>query len=198
MVKQVTLDLIDAVPNAYVLRHPQRRFPGILVQGDSLHIMWQQARQVREAVQSGRLSEDDLGEAEALAHGLGRLVVVYEAALGEAGIELPYVPSSPEKAEYLIRTAHGMGPLLLHRDHLSDVLDPHGFGAQVIADPQDGDFRLWLGPAEAVFYAEEVGWHVVIEGEFPEPSADELIGTVTHQLEQATGATATWIRLTNR
>jgi hypothetical protein len=197
MVKQVTMDLIDDRPNASVLRHPQRRFPGVLIQGDSLRIMWQQAQQVRRAVQSGSHSDDALREAEALAQTLGGLVHVYEAALRGAGIELPYRQSAPQRAEYLIRTADGMGPLLIHRDRFREVLDPRGFGTQVIPDPPDGDFRLWLGPAEAVFYAEDVGWHVVIEGEFPEPGADELITTVAHQLEQATGTKATWIRLTN-
>lgn len=97
--------------------------------------------------------------------------------------------------EYLIRTADGMGPLLVHLDQFREVIDPEGFGAQVLPNSPDGDFRLLLGPAEAVFYADDVGWHVVIEGRFPEDSSDDLVRTVALQLEQATGAKTTWFRL---
>ncbi|MBO0730180.1 MAG: hypothetical protein J2P57_13050 [Acidimicrobiaceae bacterium] len=97
--------------------------------------------------------------------------------------------------EYLIRTADGMGPLLVRVDQFRAVLDPKGFGTQVLPNSPDGDFRLLLGPAEAVFYAEDVGWHVVIEGEFPEDSSDDLVRIVALQLEQATGAKTTWSRL---
>ena len=38
-----TVEIFSDQTNAAVIRHPERRFPGILIQGDSLHILCQQA-----------------------------------------------------------------------------------------------------------------------------------------------------------
>ena len=54
----------DAV-NAPVLRQPGRRFPGSLIQGDSLSVLWGLARSIRDRV-AGHADEDLVEDAEEL------------------------------------------------------------------------------------------------------------------------------------
>ncbi|SDO92690.1 hypothetical protein SAMN04487981_114227 [Streptomyces sp. cf386] len=72
-----------------VVRLPGRRFPGILVQGDSLHILRSDAAEVVEACERGDLDEAR-GSAGLLRANLDALLARYEAALGEYEIPRPY------------------------------------------------------------------------------------------------------------
>lgn len=96
-------------------------------------------------------------------------------------------------AEYLIRAADGESSVVFERERMSEVLTPWGFGDQQV--PGWGDFRVWLGTAEVAFSAEPPGCQVVIEGEFDEARADELVQAVASQIQEAKGSETTWVRI---
>lgn len=77
--------------NAVVLRHPGRKFPGVLVQGDTLYSLYQQADEACAEASGEQLSE---GLAE-LRSRLRELVDHYKTVLGAHGVPLPFheVPS---------------------------------------------------------------------------------------------------------
>jgi hypothetical protein len=81
--------LLSRATNYAVVQLPGRAFPGVVLQGDSLHIL---IGDIERAV-----AEPDDGERTAsLAHVIERLREVcahYEAVLDREGIELPYVKS---------------------------------------------------------------------------------------------------------
>ncbi|MDO0934465.1 hypothetical protein QQY66_23330 [Streptomyces sp. DG2A-72] len=72
-----------------VVRIPGRRFPGILLQGDSLHILRSDVAEVVEACERGDLDEARDSAGLLLAN-LDALLARYEAALGEHEISRPY------------------------------------------------------------------------------------------------------------
>ena len=75
--------------NQAVMRHPGRRFPGVLIQGDSLHNLCQQADRACAAA-AGRLSADDYDELTELQDLLRSYLDHYKAVLAEHGMELPF------------------------------------------------------------------------------------------------------------
>lgn len=90
--KHVLLEVFSAEPNKAVIKAPGRRFPGVLVQGDTLSGLVGQARNV---LALARRSENAglVDVAQALAQSLGDLIRHYEQVLAEHNIPLPY--SSP-------------------------------------------------------------------------------------------------------
>ncbi len=86
------VEVYSDASNHAVMRHPGRRFPGSLVQGDSLFNLVSAAREVlrrasqlkdRELIESATELKDELESR--LAH--------YEAVLVEHGLALPYAKS---------------------------------------------------------------------------------------------------------
>jgi len=85
------LEIYSETPNHAVIRADDRRFPGSLVQGDSLNILYREAREISEYFRNLNLGEADIlvlvqDHQEKL---LGRLLH-YQRVLSEHGIELPY------------------------------------------------------------------------------------------------------------
>jgi hypothetical protein len=84
-----TVDLLTDQGNGAVLRLPNRKFPGILIQGDTLKNYIFTLREVLEAFQRG-----DANDAQAvvleLKADLEELRSRYESALEQHGIPLPY------------------------------------------------------------------------------------------------------------
>jgi hypothetical protein len=89
-VEILSVEMFTPVGNNAVLRLPGRRFPGVLVQGDSLSILVEHVREVVERARQGS-DEDLLGAAEALQDLLLAAQEKYEKALADHGIALPYV-----------------------------------------------------------------------------------------------------------
>ncbi|MGC4983242.1 DUF6959 family protein [Streptomyces sp. DT193] len=87
--ERVEAELFSDGGNDAVVRMPGRRFPGVLVQGDSLHILRSDMAEVMEACERGDLDEarDSAG---LLLDYLDTLLVRYEAALGEHEMPRPY------------------------------------------------------------------------------------------------------------
>ncbi|MEU4043460.1 DUF6959 family protein [Streptomyces antibioticus] len=75
--------------NDAVVRLPGRRFPGVLLQGDSLHILRSDLAEVAEACERGALTEAR-DSADLLLTNLDALLTRYEDALRQHGIPRPY------------------------------------------------------------------------------------------------------------
>ena len=75
--------------NAAVMRHPDRRFPGVLVQGDSLYSLCVQADEAC-AVAKGKLGSDVYDELNDLRDALWGYLNHYKSVLGEHQISLPF------------------------------------------------------------------------------------------------------------
>jgi predicted RNase H-like HicB family nuclease len=83
-----SVEIYSDASNAAVLRHPQRRFPGCLVQGDTLHTLLQSLRVVQ--LEADHLSEEALAELLDVIDRLDELLRNYKGALSDHGIELPF------------------------------------------------------------------------------------------------------------
>lgn len=81
----------DATNNA-VMRHPGRRFPGVLVQGDSLYSMCKTADDICRAAR-GALAEGNYNVLNQLRNGLWDRLNHYKQVLAEHKIELPFAES---------------------------------------------------------------------------------------------------------
>ncbi|WP_328881044.1 DUF6959 family protein [Streptomyces sp. NBC_00299] len=75
--------------NDAVVRLPGRRFPGVLIQGDSLHILRSDVPEVVEACERGRLAEAAESAGIVLAS-LDALLPRHATALERHEIEGPY------------------------------------------------------------------------------------------------------------
>jgi hypothetical protein len=75
--------------NSAVLRHPDRKFPGILIQGDNLHLLCQMAD---KACSDGRasLSPETYADLNQLRNALQGYLTHYKVVLGEHDIQLPF------------------------------------------------------------------------------------------------------------
>lgn len=87
--ERIEAELFTDGGNNAVVRLPGRRFPGVLVQGDSLHILRTDVVELVEACDRGDLS-DARDAAGLLLSGLDTLLERYAAALDEHEIPRPY------------------------------------------------------------------------------------------------------------
>jgi hypothetical protein len=77
--------------NYAVVKPPGRRYPGSVIQGDTLSILCDAAKSIAEAVRTGQTeTEDFLGDVEELTNDLIGRVLHYQRVLDDHGIELPY------------------------------------------------------------------------------------------------------------
>jgi len=83
------LEMWSEQVNSAVVRVPGRRFPGVVIQGDSLSILFDLAMYLTEHLPSS--ADAELRDAaESLAEKLFWHVTNYESALGSRGVSLPY------------------------------------------------------------------------------------------------------------
>jgi hypothetical protein len=85
--ESVAIFCSDAL-NAQVVRHPGRRFPGNLVQGDTLHAMVASLRCVME--NGAGLDEEPAGRLREVAERMEELLAHYRSALTANRIQLPF------------------------------------------------------------------------------------------------------------
>ena len=83
------VEVLSNAVNAVVLRLPERRFPGIVIQGDSLKILADSAREVAMLSQDAGNQAIDEAIAEVV-RTLDAYLRVYETALANENCELPY------------------------------------------------------------------------------------------------------------
>lgn len=79
-----SVEIYSNQSNMAVIRHPGRRFPGVLVQGDTLHALYSQAEL---ALGNGADAMDELSD---LRDRLHEMLDHYKAVLLEHGQMLPY------------------------------------------------------------------------------------------------------------
>lgn len=89
--REQAVEIYSDATNAAVMRHPDRRFPGVLMQGDTLDQLVRDLNRVQTAAQlvNSEVAEDI---AEIREH-LQSILDHYEAALSAHGIALPYSKS---------------------------------------------------------------------------------------------------------
>jgi len=81
------VEIYSDATNAAVLRHPGRRYPGLLVQGDSLHLLCSHADAACREIGRGAAGFD---EANTLRNALQGYLGHYKAVLAHHGIDLPF------------------------------------------------------------------------------------------------------------
>lgn len=82
------VEIYSDEPNIAVMRHPGRKFAGVLVQGDTLHSLVRQAEDAAAALHSG--ASDAIEELDELKARLEALIEHYENVMTTHGLELPY------------------------------------------------------------------------------------------------------------
>jgi hypothetical protein len=82
------VEIYSDASNFAVMRHPGRRFPGMLVQGDSLHTLVTKADRLCAALEPGSEASEHARE---LRDNLRARLDHYKKVLGEHGIPLPFV-----------------------------------------------------------------------------------------------------------
>lgn len=87
--KKEELEVYSEKTNQSVVRMPGRKFPGLVLQGDSLCSVFWRAMAVLEELESGDLEHARL-DALDVARALEADVLHYEKVLSEHGIDLPY------------------------------------------------------------------------------------------------------------
>ncbi|UPT63302.1 MAG: hypothetical protein M0D54_01665 [Hyphomonadaceae bacterium JAD_PAG50586_4] len=83
------VEIYSDASNQAILRHPGRRFPGVLIQGDTLKILHAEVAGALREVGDG-LSEDARLDLEHVRDFLGGCLEHYRAVLGEHDMELPF------------------------------------------------------------------------------------------------------------
>ncbi|MEU2108950.1 hypothetical protein [Streptomyces sp. NPDC019507] len=89
--ERVEAELLTDAGNNAVVRLAGRRFPGVLIQGDSLSILRSDIAEVVQALDRGDAAEGRDAAGLLLAE-LDALLARYSAALKAHGIPLPYRP----------------------------------------------------------------------------------------------------------
>jgi hypothetical protein len=85
--RRENVEILSDQTNAAVMRHPGRAFPGVLVQGDSLHVLCQQADLACTEVGRGKPGFNELND---LRNTLWSYLNHYKATLLEHGVALPF------------------------------------------------------------------------------------------------------------
>lgn len=83
------MEILSDATNSAVIRHPGRRFPGVLIQGDSLSEMCKKADRICAQARD-QLSPDAYIELNELRNVLLGYLTHYKAVLGEHAIPLPF------------------------------------------------------------------------------------------------------------
>ncbi len=83
------VEIYSDATNAAILRHPERRFPGVLLQGDTLHEMLRKATRIKE-VAANLLPENEQYELADLHEHLVELVGHYKRTLADHHLPLPF------------------------------------------------------------------------------------------------------------
>ena len=84
-----TVEIYSDATNAAIIRHPDRKFPGVLVQGDTLRNLACAASALSKSA-AELLTEDESLEAQDLAEHLASLVEHYKSVLEKHQIPLPF------------------------------------------------------------------------------------------------------------
>lgn len=87
--EQVEVGLLTPGGNNAVVQMPGRKFPGVLVQGDTMSSLLALAEAAESLLQQGD-TQRGAEEVADLANSLAEMLTGYEAALAQHGIRRPY------------------------------------------------------------------------------------------------------------
>jgi hypothetical protein len=96
MSKMLEFELLCSESNAVVARHPDRSYPGLLIQGDTLRTILDDIEELSEGAEAEDL-ETVKEISEVLKERFIDLLTHYEKVLKQHGQELPYTNSVSEK-----------------------------------------------------------------------------------------------------
>jgi hypothetical protein len=82
-----SVEILSDSTNAAIMRHPGRKFPGVLIQGDTLSVLCGQADRVCAEIGRGSPA---FAEANALRNALRTYLNYYKVTLGEHDMALPF------------------------------------------------------------------------------------------------------------
>lgn len=90
--EKIELEVYSQATNQAVVKMPQRRFPGVVIQGDTMSILVTLAEAIYEEVKNSSNNSDGelLEDARELRDKLRSFLLHYEKVLGEHHIDLPY------------------------------------------------------------------------------------------------------------
>lgn len=92
MFEKQEFEILSSASNAVVVRHPERNFPGLLIQGDTLRSILDDIEELSEEAKAGDL--DTVKEiTDVLKERFIELLTHYEKVLKQHGQELPYTNS---------------------------------------------------------------------------------------------------------
>jgi hypothetical protein len=83
------VEIYSDATNAAVMKHPGRHFPGVLVQGDTLHTLCVAADAACKASR-GKIGEDAYAELSDLRNHLWEFLTHYKKVLAEHQMPLPF------------------------------------------------------------------------------------------------------------
>ncbi len=87
--ERIEIEVYSQATNQAIVRMPNRKFPGCVIQGDSLSVLADLAESIYEKAKSS--SDSELAnEARKLKDTLNETLLKYETVLGEHEIPLPY------------------------------------------------------------------------------------------------------------
>lgn len=89
--EKIELEVFSQAVNYGIVKMPGRRFPGFVIQGDSLQALYINAKGILESVKNITTDSDLIGEIKFLVDDLEARFVHYERILEKHNIELPYV-----------------------------------------------------------------------------------------------------------
>jgi hypothetical protein len=84
-----SVEIYSDESNKAVMRHPGRKFPGVLIQGDALHSLCVCADSACAAAR-GAMNDDDFRSLNELRNRLWSLLTHYKSVLDEHKIRLPF------------------------------------------------------------------------------------------------------------
>ena len=87
IVRTDEIEIYSDATNAAVMRHPGRRFPGVLIQGDTLYSMCQRADRIACLLNP---TTKELEELNDLRNHLWSLLTHYKSVLVEHDYEIPF------------------------------------------------------------------------------------------------------------
>ena len=87
--RRESVEIYSDETNRSVMRHPGRKFPGVLVQGDTLYSLCKAADEACEAARKARCDEAS-DELNAVRNQHWSLVNHYKSVLHEHGFQLPF------------------------------------------------------------------------------------------------------------
>lgn len=87
--EKMELEVYSQATNQAIVRMPTRRFPGLVIQGDSMSVLADRAERIYERAKAS-MDAELIAEARRLKDALNGLLLHYEIVLGEHDIQLPY------------------------------------------------------------------------------------------------------------